>query len=50
MAKKRKPAEDLTTDEVLERVFPPGVADALRDAVAEKEEPDENSTDDEPSD
>jgi len=47
--KKRKPADELTTDEVLERVFPPAVADALRDAVSEKE-PEETPTDEEPSD
>jgi len=37
LAKRKKRPEDMTTDEALDHVFPPEVADALREQVAEKE-------------
>jgi len=39
---KKKP-DEMTTDEALSHLFPKPLSDALRDAVAEKPEPEENS-------
>ena len=50
MAKRKKRPDEMTTDEALDHVFPPEVADALREQVAEKPENDsEIPTDDDDS-
>ena len=41
--KQPKPAEEMTTEEAVNHLFHPDMADALRDAVSEKDE--EMSTD-----
>lgn len=35
--RKRKPAEEMNTDDVLDSVFPAAVGDLLRDAVPQEE-------------
>lgn len=46
--KRKQPASEMTGEEIVREVFPPEAIDALRDAVAEKdEENDEPSTEDE---
>ena len=47
MAKKRKRPDEMTTDEALEHLFPKPLADALRDAVSDKDD-EENEATDEP--
>jgi len=39
MTKKRKPASEMTDDEIVSRVFPPKAADALREAVGDVTDP-----------
>jgi hypothetical protein len=47
MARKRKEPKDMTTDELVDHLFHPDIADALRDVIAEHD--DEESTDEEPT-
>ncbi len=48
MPRKKKRPEDMDTNELVDHLFPPQVAEALRDAVAQKDT-EEESTDDEPT-
>ena len=44
--KKRKPADEMTTNEAVDALFHPDMGEALRDEIAERDD-EENTSDDE---
>jgi len=45
--KKRKPADEMTTNEAVDALFHPDMGEALRDEIAERDD-EENTSDDDP--